>query len=261
MQDKPSSPEVPLEKLRWRCDPESFPFDTTADLSPLEGIIGQERAQKALALGVEIARAGYNIYVCGAPGTGRLTAVQQLLATCQKHATPPPDLCYVFAFKHPERPRLLALQAGQGKTLKKAMEGLLSTLKQDIPALYASETFQQRKAQVLRQARRREQRLLEQFEKRLAPHFGLLWHDAAPALVPELAPVLAGRLTPLAELERQLEAGHFPIAQYRQLRSQHTTLSESLRTCLPPLNASSMRQRRRCIRSSVRSCDRSSSKP
>ena len=80
MQDKPSSPEVPLEKLRWRCAPESFPFDTTADLPPLEGIIGQERAQKALALGVEIARAGYNIYVCGMPGTGRLTAVQQLLA-------------------------------------------------------------------------------------------------------------------------------------------------------------------------------------
>ena len=178
MQDKPSSPEVPLEKLRWRCDPESFPFDTTADLPPLEGIIGQERAQKALALGVEIARAGYNIYVCGMPGTGRLTAVQQLLATCQERATSPPDLCYVFAFKHPERPRLLTLQAGQGKTLKKAMEGLLSTLKQDIPALYASENFQQRKEQVLQQARRREQRLLEQFEKRLAPHFGLLWHDA-----------------------------------------------------------------------------------
>jgi len=57
MQDKPSSPEVPLEKLRWRCDPESFPFDTTADFPPFEGIIGQERAQKALALGVEIARA------------------------------------------------------------------------------------------------------------------------------------------------------------------------------------------------------------
>ena len=228
MQDKPSSPEVPLEKLRWRCDPESFPFDTTADFPPFEGIIGQERAQKALALGVEIARAGYNIYVCGMPGTGRLTAVQQLLATCQERATPPPDLCYVFAFKHPEHPRLLTLQAGQGKTLKKAMEGLISTLKQDIPALYASETFQQRKEQVRQQARRREQRLLEQFEKRLAPHFGLLWHDADAALVPELAPVLAGRLTPLAELERQLDTGHFPIEQYRHWRTQHTTLSESL---------------------------------
>src|SRR5262245_48725838 len=115
-QGKPSSPEVPLEKLHWRCDPEIFPFDTTADLPPLEGIIGQERAQKALALGLEIARTGYNIYVCGMPGTGRMTAVQQLLAACQERATPPPDLCYVFAFKHPERPRLLTLQAEQGKT-------------------------------------------------------------------------------------------------------------------------------------------------
>src|SRR5262245_48594500 len=109
MQDMPSVPEVPLEKLRWRCNPESFPFSTTADLAPFDGILGQERAQKALELGVEITGSGYNIYVCGLPGTGRLTAVQQLLTARQASGTPPPDLCYVFAFKHPERPRLLTL--------------------------------------------------------------------------------------------------------------------------------------------------------
>ena len=232
MQDKPSSPEVPLEKLRWRCDPESFPFNTTADLPPLDGIIGQERAQKALALGVEIARAGYNIYVCGMPGTGRLSAVRQLLATRQDSATSPPDLCYVFAFKHPERPRLLTLQAGQGKMCKKAMEELLSTLKQDIPVLCAGENFQQRKEQLLQQSRRREQRLREQFEQRLAPHFGLLWHDVDRTIVPELAPVLEGRLTPLAELERRLDAGYFPLEHYRQLRAQHTALSGDLSNAL-----------------------------
>src|SRR5262245_29901673 len=228
MQDTSSSLEVPLEKLRWRCDAESFPFTTTADLTPLEGIIGQERAQKALELGVEIARTGYNIYVCGMPGTGRLTAVQQLLSTHQARGTSPPDLCYVFAFKHPERPRLLALPAGQGTVLKKALEGLLTTLKQDLPALCAGDQFQQRKEQLLLQARRREQRLLEQYEKRLAPHFGLLWHDADRKLVPELAPVLEGRLTPLAELERRLEAGHFPKERYRQLYAQYTTLQADL---------------------------------
>ena len=52
------------------------------------------------------------------------------------------------------------------------------------------------------------------------------------ALVPELAPVLAGHLTALAELERLLDAGHFPIEHYRQLRTQHTTLGESLRKVL-----------------------------
>src|SRR5262249_57216430 len=101
--------------------------------------------------------------------------------------------------------------------------GLLSTLKQDIPALYARETFQRRKAQALQQARRREQRLLEQLEQRLAPHFGLLWHDADATLVPELAPVLAGCLTPLAELERRLDAGHFPIAPERYRRTRCMT--------------------------------------
>ena len=225
MQDKSSFPEVPLDKLRWRCDPESFPFHTTADMTPLEGIIGQERAQKALELGVELASAGYNIYVCGMPGTGRLSAVQQLLSARQAQGTSPPDLCYVFAFKHPEHPRLLTLPAGQGKTFKKAMEGLLTTLKQDLPALCAGDNFQRRKAQLLHQARRREQRLVEQLEQRLAPHFGLLWPDADRKLAPELAPVLEGSLTPLAELERRLDAGDFPIEQYQQLRAQHTALS------------------------------------
>jgi len=82
-----------------------------------------------------------------------------------------------------------------GKAFKKAMEGLLAALKQDIPALYAGENFQRRKEQLLSQARRREQRLMAQFEQRLAPHFGLLWHDADRTLVPELAPMLAGGLT------------------------------------------------------------------
>ena len=76
--------EVPIEKLRWRCEPGSLHFETTNDLTPLEGLLGQERAQKALTLGVEIARPGYNVYVCGASGTGRMTAVQQILEMQRK---------------------------------------------------------------------------------------------------------------------------------------------------------------------------------
>src|SRR4029434_9997198 len=103
--------EIPIAKLRWQCDPESLGFRTTDELPPLEGIIGQERAQKALTLGVEMAKTGYNIYVSGMTGTGKLTAVQRLLATRPGPTTPPPDLCYVFHFKNPEHPRPLALAA------------------------------------------------------------------------------------------------------------------------------------------------------
>jgi len=235
MQDKSSFVEVPPEKLRWCCDPESFSFTTTADVSPLEGIIGQERAQKALALGADIVRANYNIYVCGTPGTGRMTAVQQVLAASQALHPSPPDLCYVFAFKHPEHPRVLTLPAGQGTVLKKAMEGLLSTLKQEIPALYVSASLQQRKEQLLQQARRREQRLLAQFNRRLAPDFGLLWHDADRTMLPEVAPVLDACLVPMAELERRLETGQGALADYRQLHSQYTRLGEELQGVLATL--------------------------
>ncbi|HEY7493301.1 MAG TPA: AAA family ATPase [Candidatus Tectomicrobia bacterium] len=225
MQETSAVSEVPVSKLRWQCDPESLGFHTTDEIPPLEGIIGQERAQKALNLGVEIVRAGYNIYVSGTTGTGKLTAVQQLLAARQNHGTPPPDLCYVFHFKNPERPRLLRLPAGQGKVLKKAMEGLLTDLKREIPRVLTSESFQQRKKACLQQAQRREQHLIKQFEVRLAPHFGLLWRDADLSVAPELAPLLDGKLTPLAELEERLEAGRLPMEQYKQIRAQHAALS------------------------------------
>jgi ATP-dependent Lon protease len=225
MQDALTFPEVPLAKLQWRCDPESLGFQTTEALAPFAGIIGQERAQKALTLGVEIAKAGYNIYVSGMSGTGKLTAVQQLLATRKGTGTPPPDLCYVFHFKSPERPRLLALPAGQGKVLKKALESLLHTLKHEIPRVLTSESVQQRKKAHLQQTRRREKRLLKQFEARLAPHFGLLWRDADLSLAPELVPVIDGKLTALAELEERLETRRMSIEQYREIHAQLSTLS------------------------------------
>ena len=225
MQDALTFPEVPLAKLQWRCDPESLGFHTTETLIPFVGIIGQERAQKALTLGVEIAKAGYNIYVSGMTGTGKLTAVQQLLATRKGTGTPPPDLCYVFHFKSPERPRLLALPAGQGKGLKKAMEGLLNTLKHEIPRVLTSESVQRRKKAHLQQVRHREQRLLKQFEACLEPQFGLLWRDADLSLAPELAPVIDGKLTSLAELEERLETRRISMEQYKEIHAQLTALS------------------------------------
>jgi predicted ATP-dependent protease len=232
MQQVMAVPNVPLHKLRWHCDPASLGFRTTDDLVPLEGIIGQERAQRALALGVDIPRVGYNIYVCGMMGTGKLTAIQRLLATRKGNGTLPPDLCYVFHFANPERPRLLTLPAGQGKILKKALEGLIADLKRDIPRVLSGENFQQRKKGHIQQAQRREQRLFQQFETRVVPQFGLLWHEADLAVAPALAPMIDGKLVAFSDLEERLEAGHFPAEEYKRLREQYATLSSDFETVL-----------------------------
>jgi len=46
--------EVPVEKLRWRCDPNSLGFDTTDELKVCPDIIGQRRAVNAIRLGLDI---------------------------------------------------------------------------------------------------------------------------------------------------------------------------------------------------------------
>jgi predicted ATPase with chaperone activity len=44
----------------------------TNETSKLANIVGQSRAQSALAFGIAMKAPGYNIFVMGEPGTGRL---------------------------------------------------------------------------------------------------------------------------------------------------------------------------------------------
>ena len=81
--------EVPVENLRARFDPQPFPFATTEELPNLEGLIGQERTVRAMEFGRQVQGQGYNIYVSGAPGTGKNTLVQGMItqvAQTQSHA-------------------------------------------------------------------------------------------------------------------------------------------------------------------------------
>ena len=43
--------EVPAEKLSWRCDLSYLPFTCTAEMTPLEDFIGQDRAIRAIQFG------------------------------------------------------------------------------------------------------------------------------------------------------------------------------------------------------------------
>ena len=67
--------ELTADRLRRECDTSFMRCETTQKLVPLKGIIGQERAVRALKFGLGIRERGFNIYVAGFPGTGRTTAV------------------------------------------------------------------------------------------------------------------------------------------------------------------------------------------
>ena len=62
---------IPAGKLRRACDPRMFTFRTTADLAPIEGTVGQDRAVKAMQFALDIEADGFNLFVNGPTGTGR----------------------------------------------------------------------------------------------------------------------------------------------------------------------------------------------
>jgi Cdc6-like AAA superfamily ATPase len=99
--------EVPVEKLRWRCDLDSLPFETTQCLEPCDEIIGQERALEAIRVGLGINSIGYNIFVTGLAGTGRFTTIKCVLEEIDLKEKMPNDLCYVNNFKNPDMPKML----------------------------------------------------------------------------------------------------------------------------------------------------------
>ncbi|MGC8074529.1 hypothetical protein ACP3W1_28625, partial [Salmonella enterica] len=65
------------EDLRRVVDPASLGFASTNDLEPISGLIGQDRALKALEFGTSIKSHDYNIFVLGPPASGKTTAVRQ----------------------------------------------------------------------------------------------------------------------------------------------------------------------------------------
>jgi len=158
--------ELDATRLRYTCDPSSFDFKSTAELEPLQEIIGQERAIGALKLGLGIkdAKNRYNIYVAGGPGTGKMSAVQQFLSRASADEEQPPDLCYVHKFDNPYSPSYLELPAGRGCELRTDLEQLIKRLKREIPKLFDSDEFKARSKKIVEKHGTKRTSLLEQME-------------------------------------------------------------------------------------------------
>jgi lon-related putative ATP-dependent protease len=132
------------ERLRSRCEPESLQFDTTAELADLPDGLEQARADEALRFGLAMQHPGYNVYVLGESGTGRHAIVNRLLAELSAKGSVPLDLCYVYNFDDPQRPRLLSLPPGWGTQLRNDMQAFVRDLAPAIDAALDSETHEDR---------------------------------------------------------------------------------------------------------------------
>jgi lon-related putative ATP-dependent protease len=137
--------ELSPDQLRREIDIKDVGCASTEELSPLKGIIGQERAVKALQFGLDITNHGFNIYVAGPPGTGKETAVQDFLEEVATSKSVPSDWVYVNNFSTPYEPRAIALPPGKGKEFKADMSRLISEAQRELPEAFQSEEYAEKR--------------------------------------------------------------------------------------------------------------------
>jgi len=221
--------ELPPDLLKWSCDHEKIPVTTSDECKPCEGIIGQERALKAIQTGLDIKSLGYNIFVTGMVGTGRTTTIKQLLEKMEKGDKTPDDLLYVNNFKNPDEPMLISLSAGKGRLFKDAMENLISMLRRNIPEMIKSKYYSEKRDEIVESQQKKQKEILKNFEEEVAKEgFSVIQVQMGLFVKPDLVPMIAGKPTPFDQLEAMAREDKFDKKKLENLKKKYEELTEKL---------------------------------
>ncbi len=213
---------LPPEKLRWHCDPARIPFETTAEVEPSTGDSGQDRALRALRMGVELTAPGYNLFVCGLSGTSRGGMIVRMIEDMHPQSEIAPDRCYVNNFKNSDRPRLLTLTRGQANAFKKEVETGIDFLRRRIPQVFEGEPFQRQKTRIVERFTLREKELMDDFTRRIArEQFALGRMQVGAVALPEIFPVLEGAMVPIEEIPKLVQDGKLESAAAEELERKY----------------------------------------
>lgn len=158
--------ELQAHQLRRVCDLEQLNCETSADVEPLNEIVGQERAVKALRFGLEIKGPGFNTYVAGVSGTGRETAVKRFLESLAEKKSIPSDWCYVNNFKDSYHPKVLRLQPGQGREFQVDMRELLDRAKRDIRNAFDGDEYSAKREEMIQSLNHQQEKLIKRVSER-----------------------------------------------------------------------------------------------
>lgn len=258
MPDSDSPNRVPVERLRWHLAPDVGEFRSTADLEPTDEIIGQDAAVEAIRTGLELESYGYNIFITGLVGTGRLTVVRRLLKELLDERGDAPahdglhDLCYVHNFDAPDLPRLLVLDKGQGASLAAAMDVFIDALENELPQIFESDEYETERKELVQRFRQQQSELIDAFQAKVqAEGFALVQVQMGPIARPDVTPTLDGKPVGFDQLEALKAEGKMTDEQLEAIREKHEALVEELGSV-----AKQMRSVEREVRARVRAFDR-----
>ncbi|NBB94098.1 MAG: AAA family ATPase [Gammaproteobacteria bacterium] len=151
-----------VEQVYRRCPEESLDFETTETLEPLGDPVGQDRVLQAMRFGAGIRNHGFNLFVLGPRGVDRHALVRRFLEKRAAGESAPPDLCYVYNFSEPDAPSAIRLSAGDGRSLRRDMDGFIEELRTGVAAVFESEEYQSRMQDIQDEFEQRQQKGLSE---------------------------------------------------------------------------------------------------
>ena len=162
--------ELSYQDLKITCNPSTFKFSDTSELTPIVTGIGQERGIKALEFGINVDIKGYNLYLEGPSGVGKTMYAKNYLDKISKKQKTPSDWCYIYNFDNPNEPIAVSFPAGQGKEFKETMDTFIKEIKSDIKSTFNNDDFEKEKKLIKQDFEQKRTSLLEKLNEDAGKH-------------------------------------------------------------------------------------------
>ncbi len=221
--------ELTVDELAWRCPQEWFTWQTSKEVKPAATIVGQDRAVEAIAFGLEMRGIGYNIFVTGLSGTGRLTTIKSFIDMLRDDATCSDDVCFVFNFRKPEEPAVMSLAAGAGRRFRDGMETMVRDLAEDLPKIIKDQEFRRQAESAVEDLHTKEREMVENFDDEVRKAgFRMVQIQVGTMTRPGIVPLVGDKPVPMEQLADLVEKGEIEADDAKRLEETHERFSVRL---------------------------------
>jgi predicted ATP-dependent protease len=221
---------LPTEQLRWICQSNQFEFETTAELEPAVGVVGQLTAYEALKFGLQCLARGQNVFVRGTMGTGRSKMVYDLLNELKPTTDQKRDFCYVHNFARPDHPRLITLRAGEGPKFKQAMLKLAEFYQIGMGRALENEPVRSQRQVIQEELQAQVERITKPLEQDLqANQMTLVSTQQGPTSQTMILPLVNGEPVSFEQLQTLVQKGEVPESQIEEFEKNFPQYTRRLK--------------------------------
>ena len=153
--------ELGPAKLRRKVSISKKKWAQIRQKSNAKFFVGQKRAMEAFDFGIHNKGVGFNIYVSGYPGSGKLTAINHFLKERAKAETTPGDWCYVNNFKDAYFPKKLRLDKGGAKIFRDEMIKLIEEVQIALLRAFESKEYADKRQGIMDDYKQKEMNLFK----------------------------------------------------------------------------------------------------